>query len=167
MQQFPQKGRESAGMRSAQRPRGPVRVCAGSNSGGFSGCSLAMPAGVGRPAGKAGNVPRRVTILTLAGILGAAGIAVLPPSNAYANTVCATYISGHDSGVASDGGSTYWGWCHPNGGFVRFKLTIICPGGWGSSQSDWASGSGYGTIYTNSLTCWFGNQADQTILDDG
>ena len=108
---------------------------------------------------------RRSVVLLAIALLSATSFTALSTSAAYANTSCDPDFA-HNAGVASDGGSTYWGWCHPNGGSVRYRLSVLCPNGGGGTTS-WASGSGDGTIYTNSETCWFGQSATATGLENG
>lgn len=98
--------------------------------------------------------------------------AALPTATAQANTSC-NYNSTNpasnsgNSGIA-ERGSTYWGWCHTNGGSVRYNLWIHCPNGLvgGGGFTAYASGTG-GTVYTESETCWFGQHYDFAVLTDG
>ena len=105
---------------------------------------------------------RLITRVLVVLFLGVGGLTALPSSSAFANTLC----TDANAGVASSG-STYWGWCHPNGGYVYYRLTVLCPNGWGGGTTAWASGSGYGAIYTNSETCWFGAYATAAGLENG
>jgi hypothetical protein len=100
--------------------------------------------------------------LFLAGVLGVGGFVALPTSAALANTACG---QGYNAGV-SRSGSTYWGWCYPHGGYVRYNITVHCPWG-GGGTTPWASGAGNGVVYTESETCWFGATADWVAIANG
>ena len=73
-----------------------------------------------------------------------------------------------NAGIASDGGSTYWGWCAPNGNYVVYRVVINCPFG-GGGTTPWVSGEGNGSarVYTQSETCWFGAKADSWSVQNG
>jgi hypothetical protein len=103
---------------------------------------------------------RLITLLAAGSLIGA-GFAALPASSALANTYCS---DGVNAGVAGNG-STYWGWCHTGGGYVRYRVTIECPLGGGGTTA-WASGQG-GTVYTESETCWFGQQLSGYSIENG
>ncbi|QIS15622.1 hypothetical protein [Nocardia arthritidis] len=99
---------------------------------------------------------RPVLIAALSAAL-AAGTAVIPASVAHAETrvFC---NEGVNAGYSNGGsGSTYWGWCTAAAGeYVKYQVEIDCPRG-GGGTTPIASGSGPGTIYTQSETCWFGD----------
>src|SRR5262245_58441024 len=105
-------------------------------------------------------------LISVAG-LSAAGLVVIPATNAWANTQCgdAQVPTGH-SGVVKVDSSTYYGWCRAGGGFVRFRLIERCPSG-GGGASAWASGSGDVTVYTEEEICWFGQSPYEAYLEDG
>jgi hypothetical protein len=97
----------------------------------------------------------------------AGGATVIPASPAYADTH--VYCNqGINAGYSNGGsGSTYWGWCHVNAGqYVNYRVQIDCPYG-GGGQTPWASGSGPGTVYTQSETCWFGGTISGFWISNG
>ena len=70
-------------------------------------------------------------------------------------TTCNPTGSHQNAGMAGSG-STYWGWCKANGGYVNYQVQLVCPDpGGGTTPS--ASGTG-GELYTVSETCWFGDK---------
>jgi hypothetical protein len=88
-----------------------------------------------------------------------AGFTALSVSPASASIVCQY----GQYGVSGDGWATYWGWCHPNGQSIHFRLAVVCPYGGGGVTAE-ATGSGYGTVYTESETCWLGQSATSTTI---
>jgi hypothetical protein len=70
---------------------------------------------------------------------------------------------GVNAGVADDGGSQYWGWCHPNGKYVAYHIHVECPKG-GGGDSAVVTGEGSGVVYTASETCWFGQRATKALV---
>lgn len=106
--------------------------------------------------------------ILLTAILIPAGFAALPVAGASANTQCGNSYTSYNanSGVTGNGGSTYWGWCRANGGYVRFRMTLDCPYGGGGTTA-WASGSGDVTVYTEPETCWLASPYYDWQLQDG
>ena len=102
-----------------------------------------------------------VTVVALA-------IAVIPSTTASASAPRGPCSENVNAGVASDGGSKYWGWCAPNGHYVVYQVTIHCPWG-GGGTTEWASGEGGpdARVYTQSETCWFGAKADGWWVHNG
>ena len=96
----------------------------------------------------------RPVVLTALTALIAGAAATVPAEAAHAET--RVYCNEYINAGYSNSGSTYWGWCHANAGqYVKFQIHIDCNAGGGGTTPP-ASGSGSGTVYTQSVTCWFG-----------
>jgi hypothetical protein len=92
---------------------------------------------------------RSITRSVLVVLAVAGATAAIPASPALANTLC---IAGQNAGYSNGGsGNSYWGWCHPNGGTVNYEVEFHC-GSLVSFFTNWASGSGYGAVYTNAIS---------------
>ena len=106
-------------------------------------------------------------LLAAALVVAATGIISIPASATVSDTKVAC-VNGQNAGYSNGGGgSTYWGWCHPTSGqYVRFKVEIGCQAG-GGGTTDWASGSGDGTVFTEGETCWFGGVITSFAITNG
>lgn len=94
---------------------------------------------------------RRKANAVVFALLAAAGIIAVPAPPAYANTQC---VKGQNAGFSNGGsGEWFWGWCHPNGGYVNYRISMDCAYGDQGWWSNWASGSGNGAVYTNAFDC--------------
>jgi hypothetical protein len=108
--------------------------------------------------------PRKLALLAVAAsMLGTTAVGVTA-SAAYANTAC---VAGQNAGYSNGGsGDMYWGWCHPNGGYVRYRIMFDCNYTGDAFTSDWASGAGWGAIYTNAHYCP-GGVAPYYVIQNG
>jgi hypothetical protein len=100
----------------------------------------------------------RLLYLSAASAALAAGLLV-PATNSAASAAATTTCipnGAHPNAGMAGGGSTYWGWCKTNGGYVNYRVQLVCPDP-GGGVTGWASATG-GEVYTVSETCWFGDK---------